>query len=93
MFGIRSSAQKMMVAFAILALVAAFAVMTRGCGNPGEGTVHVDPKVAARLGKYRGVPPAAYGENKVEPIGAKTQPLKAPNTKYRRLPSFKRTKP
>jgi hypothetical protein len=72
-FGIRSRAQKMMVAFAALALAAAFAVMTRGCGNPGEGTVHVDPRVAAKLGKYRGVPPSAYGKTKVDSIRTKSR--------------------
>ena len=54
-----------------LALIAALAVMAGGCGNLGEGTVQVDPKAAARLGKYRGVPPAAYGKAKAEAIGIK----------------------
>jgi hypothetical protein len=58
-----------MVVRAGLALTAALAVMACGCGNPGEGTVTVDRKAAARLGKYRGVPPAAYGKAKAEAIG------------------------
>jgi hypothetical protein len=62
-----------MVVCAGLVLIAALVVMARGCGNPGEGTVRVDPKVAARLGKYRGVPPADYGKHKVEPIGTKAR--------------------
>lgn len=73
MFEIRSRAQKMMVAFAGLALIAAFAIMARGCGNPGEGTVHVDPRVAAKLGKYRGVPPAAYGKKTAELIETRSR--------------------
>jgi hypothetical protein len=81
MFGIRTRAQKMMVAFAALALAAAFAVIFRGCGNPGEGTVKVNPKVAARLGKHLGVPPAAYGKTKVEPIGTKSRLRKDPSPK------------
>jgi hypothetical protein len=69
-----------MVVCAGLALTAAFAVMAVGCGNPGEGTVHVDPRVAARLGKHLGVPPAAYGK-KVEPIGTKSRLRKEPAPK------------
>jgi hypothetical protein len=70
-----------MVVCAGLALTAALTVMTRGCGNPGEGTVQVDPKVAARLGKYRGVPPAAYGKKTVELIGTKSRLRKDPSPK------------
>ena len=73
MIAIRPAGRKWMVVCAGLALIAALAVMARGCGNPGEGTVQVDPKVAARLGKYRGVPPAAYGKTKVESIGTKSR--------------------
>jgi hypothetical protein len=60
-----------MVACAGVVLAAALAVIARGCGNLGEGTVQVDPRVAARLGKRLGLPPAAYGKNSVEPIGIK----------------------
>jgi hypothetical protein len=63
------------------ALAAALAFSARGCAKPGEGTVHVDPKVAAKLGKHPGVPFADYAKNKVEPIGAKSRPRKAPAPK------------
>jgi hypothetical protein len=69
MMAIRPGVRKRVVVCAGLALIAALAVMARGCGKPGEGTVRVDPKAAARLGKYRGVPPAAYGKAKAEAIG------------------------
>jgi hypothetical protein len=64
-----------------LALIAALAVMACGCGNPGEGTVQVDPKVAAKLGKFRGIRPADYGKSKVGPIGTKSRPRKDPAPK------------
>jgi hypothetical protein len=73
MLAIPHRTRKWMVACAGVAIIAAIAVMARGCGNPGEGTVHVDPKVAARLGKFRGVPPAAYGKAKAETIGIKSR--------------------
>jgi hypothetical protein len=65
-----------MVVCAGLAFTAALAFMARSCGNPGEGTVQVDPKVAARLGKFRGVPSAAYGKAKAETIGIKSRQRK-----------------
>jgi hypothetical protein len=70
-----------MVVCAGLALIAALVVMARGCGNPGEGTVHVDPKTATRLGKYRGVPPADYGKKMAELIGTKSRLRKGPSPK------------
>jgi hypothetical protein len=73
MIAIRNAGRRRMVVCAVLALIAAFSVMACGCGNPGEGTVHVDPRVAAKLGKYRGVPPASYGKTKVESIGTKSR--------------------
>ena len=73
MMATQHAGRKRMVVCAGLALIAALAVMARGCGHPGEGTVQVDPKAAARLGKYLGVPPAAYGKTKVEPIGIKSR--------------------
>ena len=73
MMAIWPGVRKRMVVRAGLALTAALAVMARGCGNPGAGTVRVDPKVAAKLGKFRGVPPAAYGKSKVEPVGIKSR--------------------
>ena len=76
MIAIRNAGPKRMVVCASLALIAALAVMARGCGNPGQGTVQVDPKVAARLGKFRGVAPADYGKKTVELIGTKTRPRK-----------------
>ena len=79
MMAIRPGVRKRMVVCAGLALTAALAVMAVGCGNPGEGTVQVDPKVAARLGKFRGVPPAAYGKKMVEPIGTKSRLRKDPS--------------
>jgi hypothetical protein len=54
-----------------LAATVGLAVTVAGCGNPGEGTVKLDPGVAARLGKHRGTPPSAYGTNSVEPIVTK----------------------
>jgi hypothetical protein len=71
MMSIWRGALKRVVLCAGLALTAALAVMTGGCGNPGEGTVHVGPKAAAKLGKHPGVPFADYAKNKVEPVGAK----------------------
>jgi hypothetical protein len=53
------------------ALAVGLAITVAGCGNSGEGTVKVDPKVAARLGKRLGVPPAAYGKNMLVPVGIK----------------------
>jgi len=73
MMAIRPGVRKRMVMSAGLALIAALAVLASGCGNPGEGTVRVDPKVAAKLGKNRGVPPAAWGKNTVEPPGTKAR--------------------
>jgi hypothetical protein len=64
-----------------LTLALVFAVRAGGCGNPGEGTVQVDPKVAGRLGKRLGVPPAAYGKNAVEPLGIKGRPRKQATVK------------
>jgi hypothetical protein len=81
MMAIRPGVRKRMVMSAGLALIAALAVLASGCGNPGEGTVHVDPKAAARLGKPRGLPPAAYARNKVAPIGTKSRPRKDPAPK------------
>jgi hypothetical protein len=68
-----------MMVCSCLALTAALAVAVsaRGCANPVEGTVHVDPNVAAKLGKHPGVPFADYAKNKIEPIGAKSRPRKA----------------
>jgi hypothetical protein len=85
MRAIRHGVRKRMVVCAGLALTAAFAVLAVGCGNPGEGTVHVDPRVAARLGKHLGVPPAAYGKTKVEPIGIKSRLRTDAAPKQRRL--------
>jgi hypothetical protein len=79
MMAFRPGVRKRTVIGAGLALIAALAVVGRGCGNLGEGTVHVDPQVAARLGKYRGVPPAAYPKNKVEPAGTKPRPRRSPS--------------
>jgi hypothetical protein len=69
-----------MVVCACLALTVALALRGIGCGNPGEGTVQVDPKVAARLGKKLGVPPADYGKTKVDDIGTKSRPRKGAAT-------------
>jgi hypothetical protein len=66
--------RKTMVVCAGLALAAALAFMAGGCGKPGEGTVHVDSKVAAKLGKPRGLAPRDYGKSKVAPIGNKSRP-------------------
>ena len=81
MIAIRHAGRKRMVVCAALALIAALVVMARGCGNPGEGTVQVDSKVAERLGKFRGIPPAAYGKKTVELIGTKSRLRKDPAPK------------
>jgi hypothetical protein len=81
MMAIRHAGRKSVVVCAGLALIAALAVMARGCGHPGEGTVQVDPKAAARLGKYLGVSPAAYGKAKAEAIGIKPRLRKDPAPK------------
>jgi hypothetical protein len=70
-----------MAVCACLSLTAALTVLVSGCGNPGEGTVHVDPKAAARLGKKLGVPPADYGKSNVNSIGTKLRPRKGAATK------------
>jgi hypothetical protein len=76
MMAIRHAGRKRMVVCAGLALIAALVVRARGCGNLGEGTVQVDPGVAARLGKHPGVPPAAWGKNAVGLPGIKVRPRK-----------------
>jgi hypothetical protein len=81
MMAIRDAGRKRMVVGAALALIAGLAVMARGCGNPGAGTVHLDPKVRAKLGRFQGLRPADYGKKKVEPIGIKSRPRKAPAPK------------
>ena len=84
MMAIRHGSRKRKVGCAGLALTATLAVLAVGCGNPGEGTVRVDPKVAAGLGKQRGVPPAAYGKKTVEPIGTRSRLRKDSASKERR---------
>jgi hypothetical protein len=71
MIAIRHGPWKWMLLCAALGIALVFAVRAGGCGNPGEDTVKVDPKVAARLGKHLGIPPAAYGRTLVEPPGIK----------------------
>lgn len=78
---IQRSDGKRMVACSGPALIAALAVMAGGCGNPGEGTVHVDPEVRAKYGKHPGMAPADYAKNKIEPIGAKSPSRKTAKTK------------
>ena len=68
---VRNAGKKRLVGVGC-AVVLSLAMTASGCGNPGEGTVKVDPRVNARLGKPRGIPPAAYKENSVEPIGSKS---------------------
>jgi hypothetical protein len=70
-----------MAGCACLALTVVLTVLAAGCGNPGRGTVQVDPKVRARLGKKLGVPPADYAEAKVIDIGTKSRPRKGAATK------------
>jgi hypothetical protein len=68
------------------------AVLAIGCGNPGEGTVRVDPQVAARLGKHLGVPPAVYGNSKAEPVATESRLRKNAAPKVRRLRSLRSIK-
>jgi hypothetical protein len=70
-----------MVVCACLALTVALAVLAVGCGNPGEGTVQVDPKVRAKMGKKAGVPPADYGKTKVNSLRIKSRPRQGAATK------------
>jgi hypothetical protein len=52
-----------------------------GCGNPGEGTVTVDPKVRARLGKGPDSPAAAARKSMVQSPGIKPRPRSATGVK------------
>ena len=81
MMAIRHGVRKRLVVCASLVLTAALAVLPGGCGNPGEGTVQVDPKVAARLGKFRGVASADYGKKRAELIRTKSRLRKDPSPK------------
>ena len=76
MMTFRPGVRRRAVIGAGLVLTATFAIMARGCGHLGEGSVRVDPKVAARLGKFRGLPPAAYPKNKLEPAEIESRPRK-----------------
>jgi hypothetical protein len=75
-----------MVVCACLVVIAAVAVVARGCGNPGEGTVTVDRKLGTKYGKHLRVSPFADGKKTPEPNGIKSRPRTDAAKKQRRLP-------
>jgi hypothetical protein len=59
--------------YVVLAVaVLAAGVGIPGCGNPGESSVTIDPKVRERIGKGPQVPTAASGKTRPEPPGIKS---------------------
>lgn len=69
----RSQGQKIMCGVVLAIAVFAAVAGVPGCGNPGEGSVQIDPRVRARIGKGPDVPPAAGTKTRPEPPGIKSR--------------------
>jgi hypothetical protein len=68
-----SQGKKLVSRLVLAVAVSADGAGVMGCGNPGEGTVKVDPKVRARFGKGPNFPTRAVGKTTPQPPGIKSR--------------------
>ncbi len=68
------ASRKRIIIFLLALASTMFAVAAgiRGCGNPGEGSVKVDPRLRERLGKGPELPPTTGAKARPEPPGIKS---------------------